>query len=69
MLTLANMTEGRAMFQIGAGEVKNITPYGDKRRGLGMMEDLFRIFNAALESKGQPFDLEGNYTTLGALGI
>jgi phthiodiolone/phenolphthiodiolone dimycocerosates ketoreductase len=64
MMTLANMTEGRAMFQIGAGEVKNITPYGYKRRGLGMMEDLFRIYREVIESQGEPFDFEGKFTTI-----
>ncbi len=64
MLTLANMTEGRAMFQIGAGEVKNITPYGYKRQGLGRMEDLFRFFNAVWDSEGKPFDFEGNHWSM-----
>ena len=64
MLTLANITGGNAMFQIGGGEVKQAKPYGWKRaEGLGRMEDLFKIFHALFEAN-EPIDFQGNYTTL-----
>jgi phthiodiolone/phenolphthiodiolone dimycocerosates ketoreductase len=64
MLTLANITEGRAMFQIGGGEQKQCRQFGHKRiEGLKRMEDLFKIFHAYWDTDG-PIDFEGNHTTL-----
>jgi len=64
MLTMANITGGNTMFQIGGGEVKQAKPYGWKRaQGLARMEDLFRIFHAFLDTNG-PIDFEGNHTKL-----
>ncbi|GAC1395187.1 MAG: hypothetical protein NVS4B6_06320 [Mycobacterium sp.] len=64
MWSLAKLTKGKALFHIGAGEVKQCAPYGHKRsQGLARMEDLCRIFNLMWESDG-PVTFEGNHTTL-----
>ncbi len=62
MLTLANITKGRATFHIGGGENKQCAPYGhDRTKGIGRMGELFEIFNRILDNKG-PIDFEGkNY--------
>lgn len=62
MLSLANITEGRATFQIGGGEQKQCRPYGHRRgQGLARMEDLFEIFNRLLAADG-PIDYDGHHT-------
>jgi phthiodiolone/phenolphthiodiolone dimycocerosates ketoreductase len=64
MLTLANMTEGNVMFQIGGGEQKQCRQFGHKRgQGLKRMEDLFKIFHAYWDTDG-PVDFAGHHTTL-----
>ncbi|MEA2496494.1 MAG: phthiodiolone/phenolphthiodiolone dimycocerosates ketoreductase [Thermoleophilaceae bacterium] len=64
MLTLAAMTEGRATFHIGAGEIKQCQPYGWKRsQGLKRLEDLYNIFHGLWDADG-PISYEGHYTTL-----
>jgi phthiodiolone/phenolphthiodiolone dimycocerosates ketoreductase len=64
MWSLAKLTKGKALFHVGAGEVKQCTPYGHKRsQGLARMEDLCRIFNLMWDSEG-PVHFEGNHTTL-----
>ena len=61
MLTLANITQGRATFHIGGGEVKQCKPFGHKRsQGLSRMEDLFRIYRALTAASG-PIDHQGNH--------
>lgn len=63
MLTLGELTGGRAIVQVGAGEAKQCKPFGWKRsHGLGRLEDLFGITRALCESDG-PVDYEGKYTT------
>lgn len=63
MLTVANLTQGRATFQIGGGEIKNLKPYGHpSNQGMSRMEDLFKIFRAFMTSD-QPFDFEGRRWT------
>lgn len=63
MMTLANITEGRAMFQIGGGEQKQCRAYGHKRaEGLARMEDLFRLFHLVWDTPG-PVSFEGHHTT------
>jgi phthiodiolone/phenolphthiodiolone dimycocerosates ketoreductase len=71
MLTIADMTSGRAMFQLGAGELKQFKPYGWKRsQGLARLEDTFRAFHAFWDNPG-PIDFEGNHWTLerASLGV
>jgi phthiodiolone/phenolphthiodiolone dimycocerosates ketoreductase len=67
MMTLAKVageSGGRAMFHIGAGEIKQCKPFGHKRsQGTDRLEDLARIFTALWDADG-PIDLEGKYTTL-----
>jgi phthiodiolone/phenolphthiodiolone dimycocerosates ketoreductase len=61
MLTMANVTEGKSCFHIGAGEAKQCKPYGWKRsQGLGRLEDLFQIFHKFWETDG-PIDHDGRY--------
>jgi phthiodiolone/phenolphthiodiolone dimycocerosates ketoreductase len=64
MLTMANITGGRSIFQIGAGEVKQCKPFGWKRSyGLRRLEDLYQIFHAYWNSM-EPIDFQGHFTTL-----
>jgi phthiodiolone/phenolphthiodiolone dimycocerosates ketoreductase len=61
LMTLANMTGGRAKVMIGAGEAKQVTPYGWKRsEGLARLEDHLKAFNALWDST-EPVDLPGNH--------
>ena len=61
MLTLANATNGKSIYQVGAGEVKQCQPYGWKRaEGLARLEDFYRAFHAFWEND-KPFDLTGNH--------
>jgi hypothetical protein len=54
------MTEGRATFHFGVGDVKQCKPFGHKRfEGLTRLEDLCQIFPALWEADG-PIDFEGN---------
>jgi phthiodiolone/phenolphthiodiolone dimycocerosates ketoreductase len=64
MLTLAHMTEGRTIFNFGAGEMKQCKPFGYKRsHGLKSLEDLVGVFNSFWESE-EPIDYDGNHTEL-----
>lgn len=63
MLTLADMTNKRAIFQVGAGEVKQLRPSKFRRNGLAQLEDKLSIFHRYLEADG-PMDFEGNHTKL-----
>jgi phthiodiolone/phenolphthiodiolone dimycocerosates ketoreductase len=61
MMTLANMTGGRARVMIGAGEAKQVTPYGWKRsQGLARLEDHLKGIDALWNST-EPVDLQGNH--------
>ncbi len=63
-LTLANLFDGQAVFQIGAGELKQARPFGYKRsQGIKRLEDLYRIRELLWETDG-PVDFEGHHTTL-----
>jgi phthiodiolone/phenolphthiodiolone dimycocerosates ketoreductase len=64
MLTLANVYEGRAIFQIGAGELKQTQPFGYKRsQGIKRLEDLYEIFHRLWETNGS-VTYEGHFTKL-----
>ncbi len=53
MLTLAAATEGRASLLLGAGEAKQVKPYGYRRAdGLARFEDYLRIFELLWASEG-----------------
>jgi phthiodiolone/phenolphthiodiolone dimycocerosates ketoreductase len=59
MLTLANITGGRATFQIGGGEVKQTRPFGHPtKQGLSRLKDLFQIYRAFMDND-RPFDHHG----------
>lgn len=62
MLTLSNVTGGRALYQIGAGELKQAKPFGHKRsQGLSRFEDLLRAWKFWWENPGAPLTMEGNH--------
>ena len=64
MLTMANLTEGRSQFHIGAGEIKQLKPYGWNRKdGWTRLEDLFKLVKLYWEND-EPFDFEGHHWTL-----
>lgn len=64
LLTLANIYEGKAVFQIGAGELKQTQPFGYKRsQGIKRLEDLYKIFDRLWRTDG-PVSYEGHYTKL-----
>jgi phthiodiolone/phenolphthiodiolone dimycocerosates ketoreductase len=63
MLTLADMTNKRAIFQIGGGEVKQLRPSKWKRNGLAQLEDKLDIFHTYMKADG-PIDFEGNVSKL-----
>jgi phthiodiolone/phenolphthiodiolone dimycocerosates ketoreductase len=61
MWTLASMAEGKAIFQIGAGEAKQTYPAGWKRsEGLARLEDQLKLARAFWESS-EPVEFEGNH--------
>ena len=63
MLTLANVTEGNAVLQVGGGEVKQTKPFGHPtKQGPSRMKDLFRIYRKMMDSDG-PIDYEGKRWT------
>lgn len=62
MLTISNLADGRApILQLGAGELKQMKPFGWKRsQGLKRFEDHLRYIQAFWETDG-PVTLEGNH--------
>lgn len=64
MLTLANITEGRTVLMMGAGELKQTKPFGWKRsQGLDRMEDQFKILRAFWDTD-QPVNYQGKHWTM-----
>jgi phthiodiolone/phenolphthiodiolone dimycocerosates ketoreductase len=64
LLSLAAMTNGRTMLQIGAGEVRQTSLGGWKRsQGLSRLEDQLRMWRALWDAQ-EPVSLEGNRWTL-----
>lgn len=64
LLTLAHMSEGRMLVNVGGGEIKQTKPFGYRRsRGIKSLEDFARIFAAFWESDG-PFDYAGHHWTM-----
>ena len=60
MWTLASMAGGDAIFQVGAGELKQTGPFGWKRsEGLARLEDQLRLFREFWDSQ-EPVTYEGN---------
>ena len=65
MMTLANITKGKATFHIGAGEYKQVQPFGhDIKQKMGRLEDFYKIFDAFRSNNTTPIDYQGKYTTL-----
>lgn len=61
MLTLANVTNGKSTYQIGAGEIKQCKPFGHLRKeGLDRLEDFYRAFHA-FWTNDEPFNLDGHH--------
>ena len=58
-LTLGRATNGKAVIQLGAGELKQAKPFGYKRsEGLQRMEDVFQIIRKLLATDG-PIEHDG----------
>jgi phthiodiolone/phenolphthiodiolone dimycocerosates ketoreductase len=63
LLTLSGMTTGSVTVQLGAGEIKQLKPFGYKRsQGLKRLEDLIRLLKAQLAAT-EPIDFEGHHWT------
>jgi phthiodiolone/phenolphthiodiolone dimycocerosates ketoreductase len=61
MLTMANVTQGKSIYQLGSGEIKQCQPFGWKRsEGISRLEDFYRAFHAFWNSD-KPIDFEGNH--------
>lgn len=64
MSTLQNMTNRTATLMIGAGEAKQVTPYGWKRtEGIKRLEDQLRIFHTMWNAT-EPVNRDGNFWNL-----
>ncbi len=62
--TLTDLTGGRTIVQLGAGEIKQCKPFGWKRsEGLKRLEDFYRI-NELFLANDEPVSFEGHHTTL-----
>lgn len=60
MLSLADLTDGKAICCIAPGEVKQLSPFGYNRaEGLRRFEDIFRIIRLFLETD-RPIDFDGH---------
>jgi len=65
MLTLANLTEGRSQFHLGAGEVKQCKPFGHRRsEGFDRLEDILKLSHLFWEHGNEPFSFEGKHWKL-----
>jgi phthiodiolone/phenolphthiodiolone dimycocerosates ketoreductase len=66
MLTVAAAARGRgATLMIGAGEIKNLAPFGWPAKGnFDKLEDCLQIFNKFMDNADEPFDFEGKYWQL-----
>jgi phthiodiolone/phenolphthiodiolone dimycocerosates ketoreductase len=65
MLTVANLTQGRAQFHLGAGEVKQCDPFGWRRsEGFDKLEDVLRLTHLFWEHGDDPFDFDGKHWKL-----
>ena len=63
LLSLGDLSERRAVLQLGAGELKQTHPFGWKRaQHLKRMEDHLRIYQKLLSTDG-PIDFEGHHWT------
>lgn len=62
--TLTDLTGGRTILQLGAGEIKQCKPFGWKRsEGIQRLEDFYRI-NQLFLDHDEPVSFEGHHTTL-----
>lgn len=60
LMTLGSLTSGKVMIQIGAGEVRQVSPGGWKRsQGLSRLEDHLKSWRALWDAQ-EPVSLEGN---------
>jgi phthiodiolone/phenolphthiodiolone dimycocerosates ketoreductase len=65
MMTVANITKGKTTFHVGAGEMKQIQPFGhNAKQKMGRHEDFYKIFDAFRSNNTTPIDFEGKHTTL-----
>lgn len=69
MLSLAHVTGGRARFHVGAGEIKNLKPFGYRRsQGIKRLEDLMTMSEQFVRTT-DPLNFEGHHTTLDRASI
>ena len=62
MLTLAAMGGGNATLQLGAGEIKNASPYGyERKQGLKRYEDHLRYYDLYWKSEDGTVTMDGHY--------
>lgn len=60
LLSWATMTSGKIMLQMGAGEVRQLSPGGWKRTwGLPRLEDQLKMWHAIWDAKDEPVSAEG----------
>jgi len=53
MITMADLTNGRATYALGSGEIKQAKPFGHKRsEGLRRLEDALQVFHAFWTNDG-----------------
>ena len=65
LMTMANITQGKFTAHIGAGEFKQLQPFGhDVKQKIGRLEDFYKIFDAFRHNNATPIDYQGKYTTL-----
>ncbi len=70
MLTLADITGGRAMFQVGAGELKQAKPFGHVRaEGLKRLEDFFKAWDHWKKYPDAPLTMDGNVWKLSSASL
>lgn len=61
LYTMAAATQGRAICAIGAGEIRNIKPFGyRKSEGLSRLEDIMRLGRLLWDAE-EPISFEGNH--------
>jgi phthiodiolone/phenolphthiodiolone dimycocerosates ketoreductase len=63
LCSLADAANGRTVIAIGAGEARQVKPFGYRRsEGLSRLEDVLRLLKL-LRDADEPFDFEGNHWT------
>ena len=65
LMTMANITKGKFTAHIGAGELKQVQPFGwDVKQKMGRLEDFYKVFDAFRSNNKTPIDYQGKFTKL-----